>query len=216
MRKTYSKCFYPGKPRYSLRSRDDDDDADADGSWCCAVTQRGCRLIPGMWWSLIDPNEPWLTGAGGFRIDSDHHTAQQETRRDGALCAEPGSHIIQSSHDRRGAKQRGDTWSPSLRSYWGGTGRDLVPCVRRCANNSRGSQTKPRGIVGQTNTFLIPMRFSHSRLKSAYKRAPPWDGRGGEAVGTVRRLHLRASSRRWWWSLIRDQDWAVPNRTEPT
>ncbi len=38
-----------------------------------------------------------LTGTGGFCADGDHQAAEQETQRDAAVCAEPGSHIILST-----------------------------------------------------------------------------------------------------------------------
>ena len=97
-----------------------------------------------------------------------------------------------------------------------------------------------RGAAGHcrspNNNPLIPERYSHSRVKSAYKRAPPWTRRGGEAIGGVRlrcaSLHRLRSSRRcatcprplsrwtplwashrWWWRLsIPGQSRAGPSR----
>lgn len=54
-------------------------------------------------YDVIGPNEPPLTGTGGFCADGEHHAAEQDTQRDAAVCAEPGSHIILSTP---GAKQQ--------------------------------------------------------------------------------------------------------------
>lgn len=53
-------------------------------------------------------------------------------------------------------------------------------------NNNRECWPKPRDIVVHPNSPLIPERHSHRPVKSAYKRAPPWATRGGEAIGGVR------------------------------
>lgn len=49
-------------------------------------------------YDVIGPNEPPLTG---FSADSGHQAAEQETLRDAAVCAEPGSHIILSTPGER-------------------------------------------------------------------------------------------------------------------
>lgn len=45
-------------------------------------------------------DEPPLTGSGGSCADSGRQAAEQQTQSDGAACAEPGSHIIQSAAGR--------------------------------------------------------------------------------------------------------------------
>ncbi len=68
-----------------------------------------------MWancYDVIVLNEPPLTGTGGFRADSNHQTAEQETQRDAAVCVEPGSHIILSTPGGRPVR------SSEEYSYW--------------------------------------------------------------------------------------------------
>lgn len=145
-------------------------------------------------YDVIDHNELPLTG---FCADSDHHEVQQGTQG-GTVCAEPGSHIILSTP---GAKQRGCTGAEAVQLLEMSRGEPgtVRPPLRE---QKRKVPERAAGHCRSPNNLLIPERYSHPRVKSAYKRAPPWSRRGGEVIGGVRRrqrlrrksLHLFPSS----------------------